>query len=43
MMLQSDKVEKFKYSGNPKDSIHAKFNATNFSKVGILDFKRMIA
>jgi len=43
MMLQSDKVEKFKYSGNPKDSIHAKFNATNFSKARILELKRMVA
>ena len=33
MMLQSDKVEKFKYSRRPEDSLHAKYNALNFSTV----------
>ena len=33
MMFQSKKVEKFKYSRRPEDSLHAKFNAVNFSTV----------
>ena len=27
MMLQVDKVEKFKYTCNPKDSLHAKYSS----------------
>ena len=33
MMLQSHKVELFKHSGRPLDSLHAKFNASNFATV----------